>query len=128
MKDNDINKTFLQGRISRFENRQAGGHTVTKFNLESVMISKNDKEIKTWMDVEVWNSQKAQTLGDGDCVFVGGSLKTNSFTNSDGKKVWKNLINATEISIIFQLAHTVNGEEDIKAGGYEEGVENDVPY
>jgi single-strand DNA-binding protein len=60
------------------------------------------KERTDWHNVTVWGKRGealAKILTKGSSIFVEGSLRTSSYDNKEGQKVYKTEVNATEIII-----------------------------
>lgn len=101
-----LNRVMLLGNLGadpelRFTQ---GGQAVLHMRLattESYLDKdKQRKERTDWHNVTVWGKRGealAKILTKGSGVFVEGSLRTSSYDNREGQKVYKTEINATEI-------------------------------
>jgi single-strand DNA-binding protein len=79
------------------------------------------RERTDWHNVTVWGKRGealAKILTKGSSIFVEGSLRTSSYDNKEGQKVYKTEVNATEIIL-------TGGKS---AGGQTQSGGNDEPY
>lgn len=79
------------------------------------------RERTDWHSVVMWGKRGealAKILTKGSSIFIEGSLRTSSYDNKEGQKVYKTEINATNL-IITNSRKGGGGEQE--AGGYEGG-------
>ncbi|MEP7120489.1 MAG: single-stranded DNA-binding protein, partial [Byssovorax sp.] len=79
------------------------------------------RERTDWHNVVVWGKRGealAKILTKGSSVFIEGSLRTSSYDNKEGQKVYKTEINANNLIITRGKSGAVAEHE---AGGYEGG-------
>jgi single-strand DNA-binding protein len=80
------------------------------------------RERTDWHSVVMWGKRGealAKILTKGSSIFIEGSLRTSSYDNKEGQKVYKTEINATNL-IITNSRKGGGGEHE--AGGYEGGA------
>src|SRR6478735_6558996 len=122
----NLNRVMLLGNLGsdpelRFTQ---GGQAVLNMRLattESYLDKdKVRKERTDWHSVVVWGKRGealAKILTKGSSVFIEGSLRTSSYDNKEGQKVYKTEINAT--NLLLTGSRNRGGEGG--AGGYEGG-------
>jgi single-strand DNA-binding protein len=119
-----LNRVMLLGNLGadpelRFTQ---GGQAVLNMRLattESYLDKDKVRRERTdWHNVVVWGKRGealAKILTKGSSVFIEGSLRTSSYDNKEGQKVYKTEINANNILL------TGSRKGGAEAGGYEGG-------
>jgi single-strand DNA-binding protein len=123
-----LNRVMLLGNLGadpelRFTQ---GGQAVLNMRLattESYLDKDKVRRERTdWHNVVVWGKRGealAKILTKGSSVFIEGSLRTSSYDNKEGQKVYKTEINATNLLI------TGSRNRGGEGGGYEGGYEGE---
>ena len=81
------------------------------------------RERTDWHNVVMWGKRGealAKILTKGSSVFIEGSLRTSSYDNKEGQKVYKTEINANNLIITGRGKGAAGGEHE-GGGGYEGG-------
>lgn len=81
------------------------------------------RERTDWHSVVMWGKRGealAKILTKGSSVFIEGSLRTSSYDNKEGQKVYKTEINANNLIITGRGKGAAGGEHE-GGGGYEGG-------
>jgi single-strand DNA-binding protein len=101
-----LNRVMLLGNLGRDPELRftGGGQAVLHIRMattESYLDKDKTRQERTeWHDVTVWGKRGealAKILAKGSTIFVEGSLRTSSYDNREGVKVYKTEINATDI-------------------------------
>lgn len=100
-----LNRVMLLGNIGADpELRQVGSGSVLHIRLatsESYLDKDKIRRERTdWHNVTVWGRRGealAKFLKKGSTIFVEGSLRTSSYDNREGQKIYKTEINATNV-------------------------------
>src|SRR5215831_6076087 len=120
-----LNRVMLLGNLGadpelRFTQ---GGQAVLNMRLattESYLDKDRVRRERTdWHNVVVWGKRGealAKLLTKGSSVFIEGSLRTSSYDNKEGQKVYKTEINATNILLAGSRQRSGEGGG---SGGYE---------
>ena len=69
----------------------------------------NQKSVTDRIDVTFWgkNADRAEFVTAGSWIYVEGRYATDSYDDKDGKKVWKNYINADVLQTSVQVQEEV---------------------
>src|SRR4051812_8031056 len=122
-----LNRVMLLGNLGadpelRFTQ---GGQAVLNMRLattESYLDKDKVRRERTdWHNVVVWGKRGealAKILTKGSSVFIEGGLRTSSYDNKEGQKVYKTEIHASNILI---TGSRTRGGEGGGGGGYEGG-------
>jgi single-strand DNA-binding protein len=125
-----LNRVMLLGNLGadpelRFTQ---GGQAVLNMRLattESYLDKDKVRRERTdWHNVVVWGKRGealAKILTKGSSVFIEGSLRTSSYDNKEGQKVYKTEINANNILLTGSRHRDGGGAEAGGAGGGYEG-------
>src|SRR3954467_14134095 len=87
------------------------------------------RERTDWHNVVLWGKRGealAKILTKGSSVFIEGSLRTSSYDNKEGQKVYKTEINANNLIITGRGKGAGGGEHE--GGGYEAEPEGGGGY
>ena len=124
-----LNRVMLLGNLGadpelRFTQ---GGQAVLNMRLattESYLDKDKVRRERTdWHNVVVWGKRGealAKILTKGSSVFIEGSLRTSSYDNKEGQKVYKTEINANNLILTGRGKGAAGGENEA-GGGYEGG-------
>ena len=136
-----INKVILVGRLGKDAETTftPSGVGCTKFSVATDRRWKDAqsgewKEETDWTNVVAWKADKiGEYLKKGSQVYVEGQLRTRSYENKDGHKVYVTEVNTTSQGIV--LFGCGKGDEHRPAtsntsakGGPLEVDDNDVPF
>lgn len=96
-----MNKVILIGRIARdLELKNIGSNDICNFSLA---VNSRNKDDVNFFDCVAWG-KTAETIvnycNKGDRLAVDGSLRMHQYTNSDGQKITKYVININNITFI----------------------------
>jgi single-strand DNA-binding protein len=103
----EVNRVELLGNLgAEPELKQVGANNSWVCKLRVCTTDKytdrsgNAKEVSDWHNVELWGKEAEKwgtILHKGSPVFVVGSLKTDSYDNKEGQKIYRTAIRATRI-------------------------------
>ena len=105
----NFNKVVLMGNLTRDPEVRytPKGTAICQLGLAINRFWKDesgaDKEEVTFVDVEVWGKQAetcGQYLSKGRQVFVEGSIRTRSYDDKDGRKVWTTEVVADDVILL----------------------------
>ncbi len=143
----DINTVFLMGRLGRDPEIKylPSGTAVANLNV-ATNYSKKDKEKDEWISETVWHSVKifgkvvdsyVSKFKKGDIVVVQGTIREDTWEDSEGNKKYKKYVLANNISGIFTGNENVQPTADKKeeqpvvkpqAESKQETVDDDLPF
>ncbi len=97
------------------------------------------QERTEWFSITVWGARGealAKFLTKGMTVFVEGGLRTTSYENKEGQKVYKTEVNATDIKVFgggkgkpaSDEAATARQRSNGKAAPSDEQVDDSIPF
>jgi single-strand DNA-binding protein len=121
-----LNRVMLLGNLGadpelRFTQGGQGVLNMRLATTESYLDKDKVRRERTdWHNVVVWGKRGealAKILTKGSSVFIEGSLRTSSYDNKEGQKVYKTEINATNILLTGSRTRSADGG----SGGYEGG-------
>lgn len=113
-----INEVTLLGRLTKdVEIRKtASGMSVCRVTVACDRFVKDKEKETDFIPVTVWG-QSADFLGSygnkGSLVAVQGSIKTGSYTDKDGKKVYTTDVSANRIQIISEKKGSGNSYSNL---------------
>lgn len=104
-----VNKVILLGNLGKDAETKftPGGAAVTKFSVATSRRWKDKqtgefKEETDWSNVVLWGAENlGQYLLKGKQVYVEGRLRTRSYEDKDGKKVWTTEVVADAFDIVL---------------------------
>jgi len=108
MASRSVNKVILIGHLGRdAETAYTASQTsVTKFSVATSRRWKDQqsgewKEETDWTNVVLWRGENvAPYLTKGKQIYVEGRLRTHSYDDKDGKKVWRTEVVAEEVILL----------------------------
>ena len=108
MASRSVNKVILIGNLGRDAETKftPGGISVTKFSVGTNRRWKDQqsgewKEEANWSDVVLWRGENvANYLLKGKQVYVEGRLRTHSYDDKDGRKVYRTEVIADEVILL----------------------------
>jgi single-strand DNA-binding protein len=108
MASRSVNKVILLGNLGRdAETAYTASQTaVTKFSVATSRRWKDQqtgewKEETNWTNVTLWRGENvAPYLTKGQKVYVEGRLRTHSYDDKDGKKVWATEVVAEDVILV----------------------------
>lgn len=108
MASRSVNKVILIGHLGRDAEAKftAAGISVTKFSVATNRRWKDQqtgewKEETDWSNVVLWRQENLATyLTKGKQVYVEGRLRTHSYDDKDGKKVWATEVVADDVILL----------------------------
>ncbi len=108
MASRSVNKVILLGNLGRdAETAYTASQTaVTKFSVATSYRWKDKqtgewKEETNWTNVTLWRGENvAPYLTKGQKVYVEGRLRTHSYDDKDGKKVWMTEVVADDVILV----------------------------
>lgn len=108
MASRSVNKVILLGHLGKDAETRftQGGTAVTNFTLATNRRWKDQqsgewKEETDWHNVVLWRSENLTNyLLKGKQVYVEGRLRTRSYDDKDGKKVWTTEVVADEVILL----------------------------
>jgi single-strand DNA-binding protein len=123
MASRSVNKVILLGNLGKDAETKftPGGAAVTKFSVATSRRWKDKqsgefKEETDWSNVVLWGAENlGQYLLKGKKVYVEGRLRTRSYEDKDGKKVWTTEVVAEAFDIVL-----LGGGQDGGGGRSEE--------
>lgn len=80
----DVNAVQLIGTVTRANQYEK----MCRFTLDCVTITSNGKEAHAYVPVLWFNGDLDESVDKGERVSVAGSIRTGSYTNKDGNKVY----------------------------------------
>jgi single-strand DNA-binding protein len=120
MASRSVNKVILIGHLGRdAETAYTQSQTaVTKFSVATNRRWKDQqtgewKEETDWTRVVLWRGENvAPYLTKGKQVYVEGRLRTHSYDDKDGKKVWATEVVAEDVILLGGRGESGGGAED----------------
>ena len=120
MASRSVNKVILIGHLGKdAETRTvSGGVAVTRFSVATSRRWKDQqsgewKEETNWTDVVLWRGENvAPYLLKGKQVYVQGHLRTHSYDDKDGKKVWKTEVVSDDVILLGGQSRDGEGPPD----------------
>ena len=120
MASRSVNKVILIGHLGRdAETAYTASQTaVTKFSVATNRRWKDQqsgewKDETNWTNVVLWKGENvAPYLTKGKQVFVEGHLKTRSYDDKDGKKVWATDVVAEDVILLGGRGESGGGQEE----------------
>lgn len=108
MASRSVNKVILIGHLGRdAETSYTASQTaVTKFSVATNYRWKDQqtgewKEETNWTNVTLWRGEsRAPYLTKGTQVYVEGRIRTHSYDDKDGKKVWRTEVIAEDVILL----------------------------
>lgn len=108
MPSRSVNKVILIGNLGRDAETKftPSGVAVTRFSVATTRRWKDQqsgewKEEANWTDVTLWRQENlANYLTKGKQVYVEGRLRTHSYDDRDGKKVYRTEVVADEVFLL----------------------------
>ena len=108
MASRSVNKVILLGHLGRDAETKftPSGAAVTKFSVATNRRWKDQqtgewKEETDWSNVVLWRAENlANYLTKGKQVYIEGRLRTHSYEDKDGKKVWATEVVADELILL----------------------------
>jgi single-strand DNA-binding protein len=108
MATRSVNKVILIGHLGRDAETSftASNTSVTKFSVATNRRWKDQqsgewKEETDWSNVTLWRGENvAPYLTKGKQVYVEGRLRTHSYDDKDGKKVWRTEVVADDVILL----------------------------
>jgi single-strand DNA-binding protein len=108
MPSRSVNKVILIGNLGRDAETKftPSGVSVTRFSVATTRRWKDQqtgewKEEANWSDVTLWRQENlANYLTKGKQVYVEGRLRTHSYDDRDGKKVYRTEVVADEVILL----------------------------
>jgi len=113
-----VNLVILAGNLVRDpETRQAGSGEVTN---ATVAVNERDSDKAHFIDISLWDADIPG--GKGDPVIVEGEFRTRSYENKEGRKVYKQEVNANRVSGLPQTITSGPAAQESSSGTSERGT------
>ncbi|MGA3028159.1 MAG: single-stranded DNA-binding protein [Bryobacteraceae bacterium] len=118
-----MNKVILIGHLGKDAETRftSSGVSVTKFSVATNRRWKDQqtgdwKEETDWTNVVLWKQENlANYLTRGKQVYVEGRLRTHSYDDKDGKKVWATEVVADDVILLGRGEGSAEGSAPVSA-------------
>ena len=135
MASRSVNKVILIGHLGR--DAETGFTPLqvarTKFSVATSRRWKDQqtgewKEETDWSNVVLWRSENlAQYLTKGKQVYVEGRLRSYSYEDKDGKKVYATEVVAEDVILLGGRGESSSAAAGMSGSGADEGFSQDAP-
>ena len=132
MASRSVNKVILIGNLGRDAETKftSSGAAVTRFAIATTRSWKDQqsnewKEETNWSNVVLWRQENlANYLTKGKQVYVEGRLRTHSYDDKDGKKVYATEVVAEEVILLGGRSEGAPAAESGAQAGARAGAPN----